>query len=310
MKSKPGFFKVLLESFRVYESKWKSFFAVTFLAVGTGTYLQLLITKKLNFYQLKEYIADPGILSDIEIPIHAGFKASVTSGSVSSLIPILLGIIMIAAIIHLIQVKKTKFQDAIAFGFKNLWRMIKTALYVLWYTLSWLVLVLIGGLVVYIINIFATFAAEEKLKINTSPEELRETVERVIATSAEGYTLTIIGIFAVAILITFIIATIRSVRATFSYYALFEGAKVKTIQAVKNSVKAVKGNWWLVLWYGIAISILVSIVMVVVDEAVARLLANFEYKDATEHLLSLVLTAVFLPIVIVFQYVLYRELKK
>ena len=72
------------------------------------------------------------------------------------------------------------------YGLKNLWKFILTALYVFWYTLSWILLLIFGYFAVRITVLLnqkdLTISLEDKMEVDT----IREAVTGVIREMTQG----------------------------------------------------------------------------------------------------------------------------
>lgn len=312
MKTGPKFFTLLSKALASFEEKWLYITGVGIITIGLGTYLELLSTTLVNSYAIKGIVARVGGESEdvIKIPFDLAMKSEIVGGVFGSIMAGLLGLVMIAAIIHLMKSKKAKFLESLSFGLKNLGRLVLAALYVLWYTLGWVMVLIIGFLTAEFLAKFSKYGLTAVLGSKVEIDPMRETVASVIQEMSVGY-FGGINLFLIifGIVIMFVVIY-RSIRATFTYFALMDEAKTGIKGAVKKSVEAVEGNFWRVFLYLLALSLVISVIMGIISLAAAKLVADTQFAEQIKALVAVILTGILVPLVITFEYHLYKALKK
>lgn len=308
MNTRPKFFPLLKHAIDTYQDKWRSFFALAFVTVGLGTLLQIGILKLVNYYFVRDIIAEQDAAATIKVPFNIAMEAGITGGIIGSIAAGFLGLVLIAGIIHLIKSKKALFLDSIIFGLKNLGKFILMALHILWYTLGWLLLLITGFLMTDFLTHFSKYGLTAVIGKEIEVDPMRETVSNVIREMTTGFhgklSLFLVILGAVIAVIMFV----RSIKVTFSYYALLEEGSMK--KALKKSIAAVKGNFWLVLFYMLIIGFMASIIMSVIGSAATKLATGTILANYAENVIVTIFTIIFMPIIISFEYRLYEALKK
>jgi hypothetical protein len=310
MKNSPKFFALVKEAITTYEAKWVHFTTLALLTVGTGTYLQFLVSKVVRYFFAKEAMSAEGFLRAIRISFVTLIQSEIIAGIIGGILASLLGLILVAGAVKLLQEEKAGLKEALKFGFKNLWKMILTALYVFWYTLSWALFLVLGFLAVSFMAKFSKFGLTAVLNTEIESEPMQEAVSGTVAQMMEGasgmvnFALIVLGI------ILLVVTIYRSVKATFAYFALLSEKNTGVFESVKKSAKAVKGNFWTVLLFLLTIGVFASLIMSIITTAVAKVAAESTFSGHAEIAVSVILTAVFVPIMISFEYLLYKKLKK
>lgn len=312
MKTGPKFFTLLSKALASFEEKWLCMIGIGIITVGLGTYLELLSTTLVNGYAVKGIAAraDGAAVDVIKVPFDLAMKSEIIGGVLGGIIAGFLGLIMVAAVIHLVKSKNAKFLGSIFFGLKNSGRLVLAALYVLWYTLGWILILIMGFLTAEFLAKFSKYGLAAVLGTKVEVDPMRETVANVIQEMSAGYFGGINLFLIVFGIVIMFVVIYRSIKATFTYFALMDEAKTGIKDAVKKSVEAVQGNFGRVLLYLLALSLTVSAIMGVIGLAAEKLVADMQFAEQINMLVAVILTGVLVPMVITFEYHFYKALKK
>jgi hypothetical protein len=211
--------------------------------------------------------------------------------------------------------KSAGFGECLSYAFGKIWAYLGLVLRVFWYSLAWLFVLLII-LWPVVMSIFAasmgTANAQGLIDASDSPSMISQ--EGLSNLNGLSSLLSGAGlIFGLAFLVLLVIVIIRSLKAMFSFYFLFDEDKITTKDALKKSIELTKGNLWRIIGYWLVISILIGLVSWVITSIVGP---GYDYTTGTYQasttymIVSFIFQAIVSPMVLIYYFVFYKGLRK
>jgi hypothetical protein len=122
-------------------------------------------------------------------------------------------------------------------------------------------------------------------------------------------------LFAIIFLVLLVIVIYRSLQVVFSFYIFYDDPKMGTKAALEKSIKIMKGNIWRLIGYLIVFGLIIGvasgiITSVLLDPIAKALSSGFQGFIMWQMILGFVLAAVVAPITILFYYVTYKGWSK
>jgi len=233
---------------------------------------------------------------------------------------------------------KTTIMECLKFAFGKIWDYVILGLRVFWYSLAW-VLILVMILLPLLLNAFSGTASAQA-PTGEMPAEFAELMEDLEALegmegmeglemmddfdfdSMAGYgsydmtpSFMANPLVGIVFLVLFVFVIYRSLRAMFAFYVFFDDPKVGTKGALEKSLKITKGNVWRLIGYlivfGLIIGIGSGIVSGVVLTPLARAIAgDLQSLMMWQMIFQFLLAAVVGPLAILFYYITYKGWSK
>lgn len=119
-------------------------------------------------------------------------------------------------------------------------------------------------------------------------------------------------VFGAVMLVLFVIVIIRSLKAAFSFYVLFDEENISSKDALKKSIAITKGNLWRIIGYGFILSIVMALISSVFDYITGGILGSIDITTTTYTIVSVALTlivgSILMPMPVIYFFVFYRGL--
>lgn len=244
---------------------------------------------------------------------------------------------MIKASSEVVGGHKTSIMECLKFAFGLIKDYIILGLRVFWYSLAWVLILvmillpLLGGLFIAKANAqgpgdmpaeYAQMMEElSNLPGMDNPEALQALQDMDFDSMASygAYDLTpgfmANPLFGIIFLVLLVVVIYRSLQVTFSFYIFYDDPKMGTKAALEKSLKLMKGNIWRLIGYALVFAIIIGIasgiVSAVLLDPIARALSSgIQGYFIWQMIMQFVLASVVAPIAILFYFVTYKGWSK
>lgn len=243
---------------------------------------------------------------------------------------------MIKASSEVVAGHKTTIMDCLKFAFGLIKDYIILGLRVFWYSLAW-VLILVMILLPLLANAFSGTAnaqapGEMPAEFMEMMEELEamegmegmEALESMEAMDFDfdgmaeyrsnmnpGFMAMTNPIIAIIFLAFLVVVIYRSLQVIFAFYIFYDDPKIGTKTALEKSIKLMKGNMWRLIGYLIVFGLIIGVASGIITSVLLDPIARALSSDINgflmwQMILGFVLAAVVGPLTVLYYYVTYK----
>ncbi len=244
---------------------------------------------------------------------------------------------MIKASSEVVGGHKTSIMDCLKFAFGLIKDYIILGLRVFWYSLAW-VLILVMILLPLLGSLFSAKANAQapgnmpteynqmmqdlnNIQGMDNPEALQalQNMDYNSMASYGTYNFTpgfmANPLFGIIFLVLFVIVIYRSIQVGFAFYIFYDDPKMGTKAALEKSIKIMKGNIWRLIGYSIVLLLILGIasgiVSAVLLDPIARALSGgIQGYFIWQMILQFILAAIIAPILVLFYFVTFKGWSK